>query len=86
MLRSINIQLTHHRTGWAALAVENAGCSTNTIQSPIDITATSAEVLAPGTLKLDFPAVAATEFENIGSTLEVVMEGKNASTTVDGKV
>lgn len=73
-------------TGWAALAVENAGCSTSTRQSPIDVTNTTTQEVAPGTLKMNFPTVASAEFENIGTTLEVVMEGKNASTTVNGKV
>lgn len=73
------------RTGWAALAAENAGCSTSSIQSPIDVTSSTTTQVAAGTLKLNFPAVASAEFENIGSTLEVVMDGKNASTTVNGK-
>jgi carbonic anhydrase len=72
-------------TGWAALAAENAGCSTSTTQSPIDVTSATTTQVAPGTLQLNFPPVASAEFENIGSTLEVVMEGKNASTTVNGK-
>lgn len=29
--------------------------------------------------------VESAEFENLGTTIEVVMDGKNASTTVDGK-
>lgn len=85
-IHHFRVILIVYRTGWAALAAENAGCSTSTQQSPIDITATSAQVVAPGTLQLNFPAVESAEFENIGTTLEVVMEGKNASTTVGGKV
>lgn len=82
---SPELRLTSGSTGWAALSVDNAGCSTSTVQSPIDITSASSKQVAAGTVQMNFPAVASAEFENIGSTIEVVMKGKNASTTVNGK-
>ncbi len=41
--------------------------------------------MAPGTLDIKIPNVEAAEFENIGTTIEVVMEGKGAETVVGGK-
>ncbi|KAH8593660.1 alpha carbonic anhydrase [Bisporella sp. PMI_857] len=72
-------------TQWASLSTEFTGCSTNTIQSPIDVTNTSTTTIAGTDLTIEFPDVAATEFENIGTTVEVVMEGTGAKTTVGGK-
>jgi hypothetical protein len=37
-------------------------------------------------LALEFPAVEAAEFETVGTTIEVVMQGKGASAVVDGKM
>jgi carbonic anhydrase len=73
------------RTQWASLAPENAGCATNTVQSPIDLTNQTATLVAPGSLDIKFVDVATAEFENIGTTVEVVMEGKGSSTIVNGK-
>ncbi|PVH77285.1 carbonic anhydrase [Cadophora sp. DSE1049] len=72
-------------TNWAALAAENGDCAVSKQQSPIDVTNTSTTLVAPGALDIKFPNVAAAEFENIGTTIEVVMEGKGAETIVDGK-
>jgi carbonic anhydrase len=74
------------RTNWDKLAPENSACRTSTVQSPIDITASTSTLVEAGKLKVHFPHVEGAEFENLGSTIEVIMEGKNASTTVDGKV
>lgn len=58
---------------WASLAAENIQCSTGTNQSPINIDA------AIGTLEgaptIDFPSVEAAEFENLGTTIEVIANG-----------
>ncbi|KAG4433963.1 hypothetical protein IFR05_010543 [Cadophora sp. M221] len=72
-------------TNWAALAPENGDCAVSKQQSPIDVTNTSTTLVAPGTLAITIPNVEAAEFENIGTTIEVVMEGKGAETVVGGK-
>lgn len=77
--------LTLSSTNWAALAAENGDCAVSKQQSPIDVTNTSTTLMAPGTLDIKIPNVEAAEFENIGTTIEVVMEGKGAETVVGGK-
>jgi carbonic anhydrase len=85
-LSSLTIVYNITRTNWDKLAPENAACRTSTVQSPIDISATTSTLVEAGKLKMHFPHIEGAEFENLGSTIEVIMEGKNASTTVDGKV
>ena len=80
-----SIKLTSTRTQWASLSTEFTGCATNTIQSPIDVTNQSTVAVAGSTLNIEFPDTATAEFENIGTTVEVVMEGKGAKTTIAGK-
>ena len=36
-------------------------------------------------MTIEFPDTATAEFENVGTTVEVVMEGKGAKTTISGK-
>ncbi|KAL2063707.1 hypothetical protein VTL71DRAFT_5512 [Oculimacula yallundae] len=72
-------------TNWAALAAENGDCAVSKQQSPIDVTNTSTTLVAPGALAITIPNVEAAEFENLGTTIEVVMEGKGAQTVVGGK-
>ncbi|XMA18597.1 hypothetical protein WAI453_011388 [Rhynchosporium graminicola] len=72
-------------TNWAALSAENGDCAVSKQQSPIDVTNTTTTLVAPGTLAITIPNVEAAEFENIGTTIEVVMEGKGAQTVVGGK-
>jgi len=74
-----------NRTNWASLSVNNSACALSNTQSPIDITPNVTTAVAAGVLKMTFPTVNTTEFENIGTTIEVVMEGKGGSTVVDGK-
>jgi len=81
----IRIKLTNIRTQWASLSPEFTGCATNTIQSPIDVTNQSTVAVAGSTLTIEFPDTATAEFENVGTTVEVVMEGKGAKTTIAGK-
>lgn len=76
---------TEGPVGWAGLSPDNSLCSSSTIQSPIDVTNTSTTLTQPGDLSLEFPNVESAEFENIGTTIEVVMEGKGAKTTVGGQ-
>lgn len=65
---------------WAALAPENSACRTSKVQSPIvlDNTVSKAKT-AP---KVNIPNVEEAEFENLGTTLETIVNG---TTTVDGK-
>ena len=77
--------LMNTRTNWAALSPDNAQCATSTKQSPIDVTNTTTTLVQAGALVMTFPPVETAEFENIGTTIEVVMEGKGANTLVDGK-
>jgi hypothetical protein len=38
-----------------------------------------------GKVKIQIPNVESAEFENLGSTIEVVMEGKGGVTTINNK-
>ncbi|KAJ2906863.1 putative carbonic anhydrase [Zalerion maritima] len=76
--------------GWAALDEANEACATGTRQSPVNL------VVGAGIRQLNYtdhddrisielPDIEeSAEFENLGSTLEVVMEGKGASIEYDG--
>lgn len=68
---------------WAGLAPENAACATSKEQSPININTATASRLQE-VPQLDFAALKSAEFENLGSTIEVVMPAGNATTTLDG--
>jgi carbonic anhydrase len=68
---------------WAGLSAENSACRESKNQSPINLNS-GIERIAPGVMKLSIPKVAA-ELENLGSTVEVVMEGLNGSLTIEGK-
>ncbi|KAI5799363.1 alpha carbonic anhydrase [Pyronema domesticum] len=65
---------------WAGLSPANSACSTSLTQSPINIDPSIISLL-PSAPVLDFPSVAAAEFENLGSTIEVITNG---TTTIDG--
>jgi hypothetical protein len=49
------------------------------------VTDSSTKLLAPGTLKINMPNIASAELDNLGTTVELAMLGKNATTVVDGK-
>ncbi|KAL7273373.1 hypothetical protein RUND412_003774 [Rhizina undulata] len=66
---------------WANLSPDNEKCSTGSTQSPINIDNTTA-ILASKVPKVVIPNVEAAEFENLGSTIEVVVNG---TTTFAGK-
>ncbi|KAI5778742.1 alpha carbonic anhydrase [Geopyxis carbonaria] len=82
---------------WASLATENLKCSTGTTQSPINIEPSNAAVrlvtaaanstsptnttAAAVTLAVDIPSVESAEFENLGTTVEVIVNG---TTTLNG--
>ncbi|EKG21274.1 hypothetical protein MPH_01417 [Macrophomina phaseolina MS6] len=64
---------------WHNLAAANTMCNTGTNQSPINID--DSIPLATEAPVIDFPNVEAAEFENLGSTLEAIVNG---TTTVGG--
>ncbi|CUS09350.1 unnamed protein product [Tuber aestivum] len=64
---------------WAALAAENSACAASKVQSPINIDSTIE--LAAEAPKVDIPDVEAALFENLGTTVEVVVNG---TTTLGG--
>ncbi|KAK5634014.1 hypothetical protein RRF57_009728 [Xylaria bambusicola] len=69
---------------WHHLSPANALCATGTNQSPINMVEGSF-TLVPGTdLTVTLPEeVEEAEFENLGSTIEVVMEGKGGALTLE---
>ncbi|KAJ4373993.1 hypothetical protein N0V83_002732 [Neocucurbitaria cava] len=58
---------------WASLTAENEACKTGSNQSPINLD-DSVTVLAEKP-KIDIPAVEEAEFENLGTTIEVIANG-----------
>ncbi|KAI5803400.1 alpha carbonic anhydrase [Peziza echinospora] len=58
---------------WAGLAPENAACDTAAIQSPINIDSSISLATQAPVLKID--SVEAAEFENLGTTIEVIVNG-----------
>lgn len=84
-LHSTDNKLTTRRTNWHNLAEANAACANGTQQSPIDLTESSARSLPAGSLNITIPNVEKAEFENLGSTIEVVMEGVGGKTTIADK-
>jgi carbonic anhydrase len=71
-------------TNWQNLSPDNIACSTSTQQSPIDVTNTSTTLVTTGEVKIAIPSLEEAEFENLGTTVEVVMEGKGGTMTVPG--
>ncbi|CAG8950209.1 hypothetical protein HYFRA_00008446 [Hymenoscyphus fraxineus] len=71
---------------WHSLKPEWETCKTGKQQSPIDLIAGATKPVEAGAIKFNFPNVNTTEFENLGTTIEVIMQGKGATTTIDGKV
>ena len=70
-------------TQWINLSPENTACSIGTQQSPINLVATTSRVRA-GNALITIPDVDTTEFENLGVTVEVVMEGRGGRTRFQG--
>lgn len=68
---------------WAGLSPENAACATSKEQSPINIDKATASRLQE-VPQLDFGALESAEFENLGTTIEVVMPAGRATTTLAG--
>ncbi|KAH8831505.1 carbonic anhydrase [Flagelloscypha sp. PMI_526] len=65
---------------WAGLDQANTACAVGRTQSPIAIDATTERAYSPPHVKI--PTVEEAEFENLGSTIEVLVEG---TTTFEGK-
>ncbi|KAJ7065588.1 alpha carbonic anhydrase [Mycena amicta] len=65
---------------WAGLDTANSACRTGRTQSPISIDDSIPK--AKSAPKVEIASVEEAEFENLGTTLEVVIEGK---TTFEGK-
>ncbi|KAH0544377.1 hypothetical protein FGG08_001518 [Glutinoglossum americanum] len=70
---------------WAGLSEDNAACRESNNQSPINLADPRIEQIAPGEMELSIPKVEAAELENLGSTVEVVMEEFNATLAFGGK-
>lgn len=61
---------------WSSLAPENTACSTGRRQSPIDMTGTSFNMVPSSEIQIDIPDFTeGTEFENLGTTIEVIAKG-----------
>ena len=58
---------------WAGLSPEFKACATSSVQSPINIDDTVH--LARSAPKVDIPSVKAAEFANLGTTIEVAVNG-----------
>jgi carbonic anhydrase len=66
---------------WVGLDAANSACSTSSLQSPINLNSTSAKKLST-TPTVALNNVDSAEFENLGSTIEVLATG---TTTIDNK-
>jgi carbonic anhydrase len=53
----------------------NSACAKGSFQSPIDIMTSTIGYATKGSVTINIPAVRSAEFENLGSTLEVVANG-----------
>lgn len=60
---------------WHGLSKENELCATGTQQSPINVDQTI-QVVKAGTVKANIPVQEDVAFENLGSTVEVILNGK----------
>lgn len=58
---------------WAGISPENSACATSTVQSPINIDKTI--LLATEAPVIAIQSVKAAEFENLGTTVEVIVNG-----------
>lgn len=59
---------------WAGLAIENLDCASGLKQSPINLTPESARAMTTPP-KIQIANVEAAEFENLGTTVEVIVNG-----------
>lgn len=69
-------------TNWQALGAQNAQCAIGENQSPINIKADNMERTRPGEVRMEIPAGQNMTLENLGTNVEVLVEG---TTMVGGK-
>src|SRR5262245_44870319 len=67
---------------WAALSPANVPCATSNVQSPINIDHAAVAAASASRVKIVIPSVHEAEFENLGTTLEVIVGGVSV---VDGR-
>lgn len=72
-------------TAWSTLAPENAVCATGQTQSPIDMTAGQFTVTPASAINLQIANIQTAEFENLGTTIEVVVPAGSGTATIDGQ-
>ncbi|KAF8250403.1 carbonic anhydrase [Wilcoxina mikolae CBS 423.85] len=65
---------------WASLSPSNSACSTSRTQSPINLT-NATSTLLPSPPAISIPSLPSAEFENLGTTVEVICTG---TTTLAG--
>ncbi|KAI1126144.1 alpha carbonic anhydrase [Nemania abortiva] len=72
---------------WHHLSPANAICATGSNQSPINMVAGSFTLVPASDLNVTLPTTVAdgAEFENLGSTIEVVMEGLGGTLDLEGE-
>ncbi|KAI5867479.1 carbonic anhydrase [Durotheca rogersii] len=71
---------------WSQLDTANALCSTGTAQSPINMVEGQFTLIPASDTQLTLPDVPeGATFENLGSTVEVVMKGKGGTFVLEGK-
>jgi carbonic anhydrase len=66
---------TRGPTNWHGITPENEKCATGKTQSPIILDSTGA-IEGAGSVKMEIETTHVIEFENLGTTVEVVVEGK----------
>ncbi|ETS84766.1 hypothetical protein PFICI_02791 [Pestalotiopsis fici W106-1] len=70
---------------WAALDAANSLCATGTRQSPINMADGQFHMLSASDITLEMPdQPEGAEFENLGTTVEVVLEGKGGKLSLAG--
>lgn len=62
-------------TNWQAIETENTDCATGQNQSPIDINPARISKTKPGDVRMDVPGGQKMTFENLGTNVEVLVEG-----------
>jgi carbonic anhydrase len=62
-------------TNWQAIDAENTQCAAGLKQSPINIKTAEITKTKPGDVRMDIPAGQEMTFENLGTNVEVLVEG-----------
>lgn len=72
-------------TNWAALSTNNTACSQGKNQSPINMVEGQFTLVEGSSLSLEIPDQPnGVEFENLGTTVEAIMEGLGGKLELDG--